>query len=159
MTGTTSLVKGNLTGYEELEKKFIHQEFLRLADARQEKYTNETLREWVKCFWDKGMTANEVCKRVRAVKEDVKIFGKVTFNDFMDISFDGMADIIVDDESKQQFYYGILICEVCGKSITIQKKDLYSFKQVKICEHKILTEFTLKGLYGQLTHNHKEITL
>ena len=155
MTGTTSLVKGSITGYNETEKQFIHNEFKSLMAARQEKYKDDTLREWVKAFWDNGYNANQVCRRIRAVKEAL-IYGKVTFADFVNAEIEEVPDII-SNEVKDEYLYLTLICRDCGKSTTMQKKDLYVFKKVRICEHQELNAFDLKHLYGQVNSNYQEI--
>jgi hypothetical protein len=152
---SSELSKHSITGYTDLEKRFIQQEFIALANARQDTYSNDTLREWVKTFFEKGYTANQVCKRIRAVKEDVKLF-KVTFVDFINAEIDDIPDIVQQQANKELYLYAILICSVCGKSTTIQKKDLYTVKQLSICEHKHLDEMTLKGISPQLKSNYQE---
>jgi len=146
-----------VNGYSEPERAFIVEEFNSLKKVRQEEYTKDTLREWVKAFWENGYTANQVCKRIRAVKE-AKIYGKVTYADFINADIDETPDI-VPVAVKDEFLYLLITCSTCGKSTTLQKKDLFTFKQVKICEHKIVDGFALKNLYGQVKTNYQEFEL
>lgn len=157
MTGTTSLVKGYSTGYNKVEKKFIFDEFKSLMAVRQDKYLDDTLKEWVKCFWDAGYTANQVCKRIKAVKE-MKVYSKVTFSDFINAEIEEIPDII-PPEVKAENYYVIFTCKVCGKSTTAQKKDLYTLKQIKICNHKIMDEFNIKSYSTSVNEDYQEFEI
>lgn len=157
MTGNTSLVKGIVTGYTEVEKRFIYNEFVSLMDARQEEYSNRTLREWVKSFFEAGYSANIVCKRIKASK-GLKVFGKLTYSDFVNVDITELKDI-VPVEINPEYYYALLTCKECGKSTSIYKKDLYIFKNVVICEHKILSSNELKELSTQVTANYFEIII
>lgn len=151
------LSKQLVKGYTDFEKSFIAREFKSLADARQESYSQDTIREWVKIFWEQEMTANEVCKRIIAVKLNTKIFGKITFNDFMDADLNGLKDIIPVE--KESFYYALLTCKECSKVVSVQKKDLFRLPEVKICEHKTVDTFDLKEMSSKLVNNFQEFTL
>lgn len=144
-------------GYSEAEMGFIVSELNSLKTVRQENYSKETVREWVKLFWEQKYTANQVCKRIRAVKE-AKVYSKVTFADFVNAEINDIPDI-VGQTVKDEYLFLLLVCRDCGKATTLQKKDLYSFKKVRICEHKELNAFDLKQLYSEVKTNYQEIEL
>lgn len=146
-----------VNGYTDAEKHLMANEFNSLQKARQEEYSKDTLREWVKSFFESGYTCNNVCKRIKACK-GIKVFGKLTYSDFTSVDVSDTLDIAPVNEDPD-YFYAILICGECGKATTIHKKELYSYKKLRICEHKTLNSDDLKGFSVRVQKNYEEIIL
>lgn len=75
--------------YTPKERDYIKLELKHLESARNDKYPDNTLLEWISSFQNEGFTAEHACKMIRKIKISGQTY-KVKFSDFIDCFEDAM---------------------------------------------------------------------
>src|SRR5512143_3895336 len=87
---STELSTSLRQSYSKEECEFIFIELKRLSASRQESYNKATLTEWINSFFEKGITAQTACRMISAVRINAKVYGKLSFSDFINADITGV---------------------------------------------------------------------
>lgn len=151
---STSLRKS----YTNQECDFIILELKRLSLSRQETYSKATLHEWISSFFEKGIPAQTVCKMIAAVRMNTKVFGKLSFSDFINADISGVKNTSAFYNDPTAHFLIVLTCSKCGKSTAIKKLDAYDFPRTIICKKcgNLLSPAKLNEFASKVSENCEE---
>jgi ribosomal protein S27E len=155
---STGLSTSLRQSYTKEECDFILIELKRLGASRQETYSKVTLHEWISSFFEKGLPASTVCKMIAAVRMNTKVFGKLSFSDFINADISGIKNTTSLYNDPTAHFLIVLTCSNCGRTTTVKKLDAFDFPRNIKCAKcsRILTPDKLNEFAQQISENFEE---
>ena len=71
--------------------------------------------EWISSFFEKGITAQTVCRMISAVRISAKIYGKLSFSDFINADITGVKNTTAFYNDPTAHFLIVLTCSKCGR--------------------------------------------